>query len=83
MKYLSLIILEEIAQRLVLFNGNRTKTAKSLGISIRTMRNWVQRIKRNELLAPIIAELPEYHAPSKCYEGFATNQQRLDYYDGK
>lgn len=40
--------LEEIERRLIrrrlrLFRGNRTRTAQSLGLTVRTIRNWINR----------------------------------------
>lgn len=41
-RYLREIVADFVVQRLKKFDGNRTKTARSLGISVRTLRYWIK-----------------------------------------
>jgi len=78
MKKLSQINQEIILQRCNLLAWDRSKTAKSLGISLKTLSNHLTKYRKNGETIINKREMKRLDVI-----GMATNQERLDYYDLK
>ena len=77
-----------VKERLEYFGGNRTNTASSLGISIRTLRNYIERMHREDgffvSAGRYQSKLPSYMREFESgyeYQGMASNEERLFHAD--
>ncbi len=82
METLKEIMNKTVLERLKELDGHRFNTAKSLGISIRTLRNHINAMKGDD-----VEITPSKHLPIKTREDletkniFPTNKYRLKYRD--
>lgn len=79
---------------LIANNGHRTRTAEQLGISVRTLRNYLNDFRREgiDVIEPehnsksaharnLIEQLEDSKGTIEDYKGFASNAERLYYLD--
>jgi hypothetical protein len=92
MKTLKEALQEHVLHALRVNEFNRKKTATALGVSDRTLRNYVTELKElghyvpsiNEINKSLSSERVKNKSPSKpkyVYDYFATNEERLHFLD--
>lgn len=74
-----------VKETLYEYNGNRKRTAESLGISVRTLANYIERIfNEDKVFFPANENVkPLYHPDNLGHSciGMASNEERLYYLD--